>query len=293
MRVAEDPDLSGWLTREGAEAFVERLGVPFTQPDFPTLRALVRAYLGRLPFQNLCMLARPGRSPTVPEILDDMRRGRGGPCNVMNPFLAALLARLGYDVALVAGSMQQPDCHIALEVRLEDRACWLDAGNGHPYLDPVPLGDEAPRAHAGLTYRLAARSGGAFAVEHLFPDATAWKTSYTFTPVPRPLRFFAGMIEQHHREPGFGPFLTGLRLIRFPGGALTVIRDDVLITGHEVIQKERLTDRTALLAAIAAHFGDLDLPLDEALRALERAGRPLFAVPSPPPPPTPRHGAAP
>lgn len=296
MRVADDLELSGWLTRDDAEALLDLLGVPFARPDLPTLQALLRGYLGRLPFQNLCMLARSGRPPTVPEILDDMRRGRGGPCNVMNPFLAALLARLGYDVALVAGSMQQPDCHIALEIRLEDRSYWLDAGNGHPYLDPVALGDEAPRAHAGLTYRLAPRGGGAFAVEHLSPDAADWKTSYTFTSVPRPLRFFAGMIEQHHREPDFGPFLTGLRLIRFPGGALTAIRDDVLLTGRDVIRKERLPDRAALLAAIAAHFGDLDLPLDEALRALERAGRPLFAVPSPPPPPPPpmpRHGAAP
>lgn len=232
------------------------------------------------------MLARYGRPPTVPEILEDMRRGRGGPCNVMNPFLAALLSRLGYDVALLAGSMQQPDCHIALSVRLEGRLHWLDAGNGHPYLEPVAFGDEAPRAHAGLTFRLTRLGPDTYAVEHLFPDASDWKTSYTLSLAPRPLALFAAMIGQHHREPGFGPFLTGLRLIRFPGGALTAIRDDVLLTGgREAVRKERLPDRRALDHAIAAHFPDLDLPLDAALRALERAGLPLFPSSLPDSPP--------
>ena len=279
MRVADDPDLAGWISRAEAEAFSERLGVRFERPDLATLRALLRGYLGRLPFQNVGMLARYGRSPTVAEILEDMRRGRGGPCNVMNPFLAALLARLGYDVRLLSGSMQQPDCHIALSVRVEGRWRWLDAGNGHPYLEPVAFDDEAPRSHAGLTFRLARRGPGAYAVEHQLPDASAWKASYALTLAPRPLRFFAAMIEQHHTAPGFGPFLTGLRIIRCPGGSLTAIRDDVVMTGRDLIQKTRIGDRGALLAAVAEHFGDVDLPVGEALRALARAGRPLFDDP--------------
>jgi arylamine N-acetyltransferase len=226
------------------------------------------------------MLARSGRAPTRDEILGDMRSRRGGPCNVLNPFFAALLAQLGYDVVLVSGSMAQPDCHIALLVGLEGRSYWLDAGNGHPYLDAVELGDEAPRIHAGLTFRLAARGPDTHAVEHALAGSAGWKTSYTFTAAPRPLRFFRAMITQHHIEPGFGPFLTGLRIIRYPGGALTAIRDDVLLAGREAIARTRLPDRAALRAAVAAHFGDLDLPVEAALDALERAGRPLFNGPS-------------
>src|SRR4029079_14543231 len=103
--------------------------------------------------------------------------------------------------------------------------------------------------------------------------------SYTLTLAPRPLRFFAAMIEQHHAEPGFGPFLTGLRIIRFPGGALTAIRDDVLMTGRAVIKTERLVDRRALERALSEHFSDVELPVAEALGALEHAGHPLFGAP--------------
>lgn len=280
MRVADDPDLAGWISDGEADAFLARLGVGFERPDLSALRRIVGAYLGRIPFQNVGMLARYGRAPTAAEILGDMRSGRGGPCNVMNPFLAALLSTLGFDVALVSGSMAQPDCHIALAVQIEGRAYWLDAGNGHPYLEPIAFGDDAPRTHAGLTFRLAARGHDTYAVEHLALDGSAFRTSYTFTRETRPLRFFAAMIEQHHTMPGYGPFLTGLRIIRFPGGAMTAIRDDVLLTGRASIQRTPIPDYSALLDAVAAHFGDVDLPLDEALRALDRAGYPMFGAPA-------------
>lgn len=280
MRVADDPDLAGWISDREAEVFLGRLGVGVERPDLSALQRIVGAYLGRIPFQNVGMLARYGRAPTAAEIVGDMRAGRGGPCNVMNPFLAALLSTLGFDVTLVSGSMAQPDCHIALVAQIDGRRYWLDAGNGHPYLEPIALDDDAPRTHAGLTFRLAARGHHAYAIEHLAPDASAARSSYTFTLEPRPLRFFAAMIEQHHTVPGYGPFLTGLRLIRFPGGAMTAIRDDVLLTGRASIQRTPIPDCRALLDTVAEHFGDVDLPVDEALRALDRAGHRMFGAPA-------------
>jgi N-hydroxyarylamine O-acetyltransferase len=277
MRVNEDPDLGDWLSRRDADAFCERLGVAVGVADVPTLRALVRAYLGKIPFHNIHMLVRYGREPTRAEILGDMRRGLGGPCNVMNPFFAAFLARLGYDVTLLSGSMQQPDCHIALCVRVAGDAYWIDVGNGHPYLEPIAFGDEAPRFSAGLAYRLISIESGGHAIEHQFDRGGPWKTCYTFTLEPRAHRFFAAMIAEHHTQPGFGPFMTGVRLIRVPDGSLTAIRDNALLTGRDVIAKHPLVDREALMAAVSAHFGDVDLPILQAIATLEKQGITLFS----------------
>lgn len=277
MRVIDDPDLGNWLTRAEAEVFCERIGVDVSQRDAATLGTLVRAYLGKIPFHNIHMLVRYGREPSRAEILDDMHRGLGGPCNVMNPFFAALLAQLGYDVTLLSGSMQQPDCHIALCVRFGEHAYWADVGNGHPYLEPIRLGDESPKFSAGLGYRLVARPSCGYAIEHQFDRGGPWKTCYTFTLEPRPHRFFASMIAEHHTMPGFGPFMTGLRLIRVPDGSLTAIRDDVLLTGRDVIQKHHLTSKDALMDAVTKHFGDIDLPIGDAVRVLEKQGITLFS----------------
>lgn len=277
MRVAEDPDLGTWLSRRDADAFCDQIGISVTNPDVTTLRKLVRTYLGKIPFHNLHMLVRYGREPTRAEILDDMRRGLGGPCNVMNPFFAALLAQLGFDVTLLSGTMQQPDCHIALLVRFPQETYWVDVGNGHPYLEPIPFGDKTPRFSAGLGYRLVGPSAGHHALEHQFEPNGPWKTCYTFTLEPRPHRFFSAMIHDHHTQPGFGPFMTGLRLIRVPNGLLTAIRDNVLLTGRDVIQKQTLASKDVLREAVAMYFGDLDLPLEQALGALEARGISLFS----------------
>lgn len=277
MRVIDDPDLGNWLSLDEAQAFCRRLGVDIRTTDAGTLSVLVRAYLGKIPFHNIHMLVRYGREPTRAEILDDMQRGLGGPCNVMNPFFAALLARLGYDVTLLSGTMQQPDCHIALCIRVGDQAYWIDVGNGHPYLEPILFGDETPKFHAGLGYRLVTKQAAEYAIEHQFERGGPWKTCYTFTLTPRTHRFFADMIAEHHTKPGFGPFMTGLRLIRVPEGMLTAIRDNVLLTGRDTIQIQRLKDVEALMAALSTHFSDVDLPVALALETLEKNGISIFS----------------
>ncbi|MEM9488631.1 MAG: arylamine N-acetyltransferase [Myxococcota bacterium] len=280
MRVVDDRELAHWVSPGEAEALCDRLGVAVRHRDLTTLRALVRAYLGTMPFQNISMLARYGRVPTTAELLEDLRRGRGGPCNAMNPFFAAVLAALGFDVSLVSGSMAQPDCHIALCIHLAGQKFWIDVGNGHPYLEPIAVGDEAIRFHAGLAYRLARHDQTWYAVQHRPHGATGWRTSYRLRFKARPLHYFASMIEHHHRQVGFGPFMTGLRLIRFPGGMLTAIRDNVLLTGRTEVQKHVLTSQDELMDTIANHFGDIELPVEAALHALVRAGCPVFGTDS-------------
>lgn len=275
-----DEDLRDLLSDPQAAAFARWLDVASAPPDLGTLRGLLQAYLGRVPFQNVTMLARPRRAPTLEEIRADVLAGRGGPCGVMNPFFAALLHRLGFTVCLLRGSMQQPDCHIAVGVLLEGRHHWLDVGNGHPYLDVIPLGDEAPRTHGGLTYRVRPLEDGArYAVEHRLAPAAPWRCSYTFLWEPTAFFRFAAMIEHHYTTVGYGPFLSGLRVIRCPGGALRALRDrELILSAGEYTVREPVPDRAALRALLARHFGDLDLPFSEALDALRALGSPLFSA---------------
>lgn len=280
MRVAEDQDLRSLLSEAQVEAHLRQLGVSVTRPDLPSLRLLLGAYLGRIPFQNVTMLARQRRAPTLREVVADVLSGQGGPCGVMNPFFAALLHRLGYDVCLLSGSMAQPDCHIALSVQIAGQDFWLDVGNGHPYREPIQLGDESPRTEAGLTYRLRSLTeegaAGSYAIEHLFEPDTPWRRSYTFRLIPRSFASFAEMIHRHYTTPGYGPFLGGLRIIRCPDGVLHALRDRTLLVSDRTPVRQELPDEQALLAAVAHCFGDADLPVSAALDALRAAGAPLF-----------------
>jgi len=268
IRTAADAELASLFDGPQVKALLNRLSLEREEPSVPALNRLIRAWLGRIPFQNVTMLARPRRAPTLEELREDVLLGRGGPCGVMNPAMAALLHRLGYDVCLISGSMQAPDCHIALLVRLAGVDWWLDVGNGHPYLEAVALGDERVRHYAGLTWRMRVREPGLYAVEHLPPDAVDWKCSYEFRPHPRPFSFFEGMIRAHYTQPGYGPFLLGLRLIRYPSGHIDALRDQLRLRGSDVVVREMLPDESSVLAAAQEIAGDADLPLQSALDVL-------------------------
>lgn len=260
--------LSGWLDRSDLEAFHARLGLPIGPPSNAALAAIVGRMLARVPFQNVCMLARPRRAPTLAEIRDDMLSGRGGPCGHQNPFLAALLHELGYDVALVAGTMQAPNCHVALIVTLVGEPAWIDVGNGFPYLEPIALGDARPRRHPMLEHRLIARDDGRHQIEHRPRGHDAWLRNYDFDQTPRPFGDFADMIASHYSQPGYGPFLLGLRVNGHTPDRSIVLRDRVLRIVDAEHDESCTLDDAALAAALREHFPTADLPLREALEQL-------------------------
>lgn len=257
-----------WLDRADVAAFHDQLGLAIEPPSKRALTELLTRLLERLPFQNLCMLARPRRAPTLAEVRADMLGGRGGPCGHMNPFLAALLLELGYTATLVAGSMQAPDCHIALIVALEGERLWLDAGNGFPYAEPIPLGDERPRRHPLLDHRIRPQADR-WRVEHRRRGESDWFCNYEFDATPRSFDSFAPMIESHYSRPGYGPFLCGLRANRYPPGRAIVLRDRVLRLVDADHDQSQTLDDAGLAAALREHFAGIELPLREALAALE------------------------
>ncbi len=265
MRV--DHGLGGWLSERDVARFLGFLGVPASSPSRAAHTELVRRVLERVPFQNVWMLARRREAPTLAQVREDMLAGRGGPCGHMNPFVAALLHELGYRVELFSGSMQEPDCHIAIVVTLDDERLWFDVGNAFPYLEPIALGDEAVRYHPLLDHRLR-RVGPSWCVEHRRPDR-GWVCNYVLGSEPRPFRSFAPMIHAHYTRPGYGPFLRGLRVVRFSGGGMVALRDHTLrvIDGHTDVTRELSTPE--LSDVLLEYFPDVELPLTDALRALE------------------------
>ena len=110
--------------------------------DFPVglegLRQLVRAHLVRVPFENvskLLLFAREGagRPITLAQFLDGIEHeDLGGTCYSSNPFLAELLAALGYECTLLGADMSAPDVHTSIRVRLDGHDYHVDAGPRPP-----------------------------------------------------------------------------------------------------------------------------------------------------------------
>jgi N-hydroxyarylamine O-acetyltransferase len=126
----DEPTVRAYLDRIGAQ----RPGIL----DVTTLRALHRAHLMTVPFENLSIhLNEPISLEEADLVSKIIARRRGGFCYELNGAFALLLEALGADVVRVAarvygdGGVGPPFDHLALVVGLPDGAVWLaDVGFG-------------------------------------------------------------------------------------------------------------------------------------------------------------------
>lgn len=147
------------------DAYLRRLGVP--RPALPTvdvLRELHLRHLQAVPFENLSIHL--GEEIVLEEkrLLDKVvGAGRGGFCYELNGLFGALLAALGFDVALLSarvygdgGRLGIPYDHLALWVRTVDGSVWLaDVGFGTHSHNPLAFEERGEQADPGGEFRIA------------------------------------------------------------------------------------------------------------------------------------------
>jgi N-hydroxyarylamine O-acetyltransferase len=178
------------------------------RPRIDLLRALHRAHLFTVPFENLDISL--GR-----EIICDETRilhkivneHRGGFCYELNGAFAALLRALGFRVTLLSARVAREDGshgpefdHLTLRVDLEEP--WLaDVGFGECFLEPLRLESRMEQLQNGHIYRLTSLNSedGLLGLEAMVESR--WKRQYAFTLQPRELSEFAGMCHYHQTSP--------------------------------------------------------------------------------------------
>jgi N-hydroxyarylamine O-acetyltransferase len=196
------------------EAYLQRIrygrtAAPVSDlPSVHLLRALHRAHLFTVPFENLDISR--GREIVCDEariLYKIVNERRGGFCYELNGAFAALLRALGFRVTLLSGRVAREDGgdspefdHLTLRVDVEEP--WLaDVGFGECFLEPLRLESGVEQEQGGRIYRLTSRSvaNGVFDLE-VMADGK-WKREYAFTLQPRELSDFAGMCRYHQTSP--------------------------------------------------------------------------------------------
>ncbi|MET3528628.1 arylamine N-acetyltransferase family protein [Phenylobacterium koreense] len=143
------------------QAYLDRVGfVGSPRADLESLRALHRAHLRAVPYENFDVLL--GRPMTLtPEAAFDKIVGarRGGWCYEMNGLFAAVLREIGFTVTEMAGAVTRGERgelshgnHLVLRVDL-DRPYLADVGFGDGTQEPLPL-KLGPHRCAGYNFRL-------------------------------------------------------------------------------------------------------------------------------------------
>src|ERR1700722_4890159 len=128
------------------DAYLCRIG--YTGPRTPTidvLRAIHRAHLQTIPFENLDALAGTPVHLDLPRIEAKLVHGRrGGLCFEQNSLLAAALEALGFTTTSLAARVHLADKisgrhHMLLDVAVDGESWLADVGFGfNGFLEPLP-----------------------------------------------------------------------------------------------------------------------------------------------------------
>tara|TARA_Y100000746_G_scaffold138969_1_gene118935 strand:+ start:1452 stop:2249 length:798 start_codon:yes stop_codon:yes gene_type:complete len=212
-----------WISDSEVDTFLELLDLSRGECNIEFLVQIISKTIERIPFQNLTMLSNTREVPTWEDIKKQMLSAVGGICTVRNPFIHQILLNLGFDAKLVAATIMQPDCHIAIIVRINNEDWWCDPGNGFPYFSLIKLGDESVKSHPFLNYRLV-EVNDRWELQHLIGD-NDWYTNYHFDLKFVELDYFEHTYLQHYTVPGYGPFLTGIRFNKWSEEDWIILRD--------------------------------------------------------------------
>ena len=226
-------------------------------PTLPVLRAIHRAHLTHIPYENLDIhLDRP-LVLDLPTVFDKLvTRRRGGWCYEMNGLLAWALRELGFRVSMLSAAVNPGDetaranrDHLVLRIDLDQS--WLaDTGFGTGFFEPLPL-------HAGSH-----RQG--FHMHSLTSEGSYWVyrndpsigNCFVFSENPREWHDFADRAQWLQTSPAswFTTLTASFR--RRPDGVIQSLRGRVL-TLYGAFGKERqiLETRAAYADVLNTHFG--------------------------------------
>ena len=246
-------------------AYLERINYrDSTAATLDTLRALHRAHLMAVPFENLDISR--GRKIVLDQeslIRKIVRERRGGFCYELNGAFAALLRSLHFQVTLFSARVARdtggegPEFdHLCLQVDLEES--WLaDVGFGDSFLEPLRLHTNGEQVDPTGSFRID-QLDDRLQLEKLELDG-GWKRQYSFTLQPRYLQEFADMCRHHQTSPE-SPF-TGKRICTLAtgDGRITLADMKLIITKDGRRNETMLSGEQGRIDALRQYFGIVEV----------------------------------
>jgi N-hydroxyarylamine O-acetyltransferase len=224
-----------------------------------TLRALHRAHLLNVPFENLDIPLGNKIAISVPSFYDKIvGRGRGGFCYELNGLFGWLLEQLGFEVSMHSargfedGEPGLEFDHLVLRVQLEER--WLaDVGFGDSFLEPMCLDESTEREQQDNWYRLS-RKEDDWTVLHR-RSVSNWEPQYGFTLVSRRLEEFSEMCEYHQTSPDSSFTQKRICSMATETGRISLSDMRLIITESGVREERELSSIDEYGRALRSYFG--------------------------------------
>ncbi len=240
------------------------------EPDVKTLRALQRAHMFTVPFENLDIgLMRPIHLSEAALWDKIILQKRGGFCYELNGLFAALLKECGFQVTYLnarvysrEGTLGIDFDHLALLVQIPDQpGRWLvDVGFGDSFNDPLDFEENGEQVQGLRSYRLEQMQGG-YTIWQKNYDGS-WERQYFFDLQPRnfPADYEAGCL--YHQTSPRSSFTRGSIISKAtPEGRVTLEDGRLIITRNGERSERPVADRNEYHALLKQYF-DVTLPIE-------------------------------
>jgi N-hydroxyarylamine O-acetyltransferase len=218
------------------QRYLDRIGhAGPVEPTLAVLRAVHRAHLLSVPFENLDIHTDCEIRLDLERIFDKIvDRRRGGFCYEQNGLFAWALRAIGFDLDMLSarvahreGGYGREFDHMLLLVRVEGGEWLADVGFGDSFLEPLRFDTTKTQFDRGLEYQLVREADGYLLLRREEGD---WKRQYLFTLTPRRYPEYGEMCVYHQTSPE-SSFTRG-RLISqaTPAGRITLTDKSLIVT---------------------------------------------------------------
>lgn len=246
------------------DTYLARVGASRpARTDAKALRALQRAHLFHVPFENLDIHRGVRIELDTPRILDKIvTRRRGGFCYELNAAFAWLLQELGFEVQLLSANVAGMSGeslhwgidfdHMLLRVDLDEP--WIaDVGFGDNFLDPLRLIDGVVDEQAIGTFRLV-RQPDYWVLERRNESESEFTPQYRFVDQPHALADFQPGCTFHQSPESHFSHGTICSLAT-ASGRKTLRSDRLIVTSPSGKTVTPVEDESAWKEALMRHFG--------------------------------------
>jgi N-hydroxyarylamine O-acetyltransferase len=246
------------------DRYLERIGVTCPiEPNLESLRALHRAHLLAIPYENLdVQLGRPV-TIEIPAIYRKIvENGRGGWCYEMNGILGWALKELGFRVTRATGAVMREmggdasnGNHLVLRVETDEGLYLADVGFGDGPLEPFAVTPGGFTAH-GFDFGLTRIDENWWRLRN-HPASGA--PSFDFNLAPADETLFAAQCRRLQTSPD-STFVQNVLCFRFTPEGLVNLRGRVLRTVTPQGVSERLLENAGEFQAVIGETLGLSVP---------------------------------
>ncbi|WP_436514475.1 arylamine N-acetyltransferase family protein [Ekhidna sp. To15] len=195
-------------TRIDVEAYLKRIGIAQEVPSLTYLKALQKAHLISIPFENLDIHYRSKVILDYQKIFNKVVvRGRGGFCYELNGLFYHLLYHLGFDCYVISAQVRndkteqfgRPFDHMAILVNLNDHQWLVDVGFGDGPVSPLKISIGEVQMDYTRYWRMDTDPDENIILK-VSGDTNYYESKYLFTTEEKQLIQFLEMCEYHQNS---------------------------------------------------------------------------------------------